>query len=375
MSKNGRASISIHDLLDINIDQRGPILKQVQEAFGDVAGEAYQARTRGHSMSSERPQIDVSFNSSMNQEGLREMAPHFFGRQWAAFDANYRTRISGHGGNEIVLETSSAPIEWLIWFIQAMLIQSRATFVHCAGVARDSGAVLFPSWGGVGKTAIAKVFVSDDGWKLLGDDLVILTESGQCLGFPKPMVLYPYHRSVFPDLFEGGEGPIAPASANRLLTRAAVAVKPALRTMPSVLNWMRQHNPQSVRIAPSKVFGAQSLSVASTLQSITWIDRDASITEPRIEPADRLLVSRIAGSTMSEFDRRCVGLTPILCGLGIVSFEEFYGEWINILDRGLAHAEKWMIFLPVTLPVAEVPQVLQRLLRSVGQDLEAAPCV
>lgn len=313
-----------------------------------------------------RPAITVRHAEHLSKTGLRVMEAGILAGPGAMLDQNQHVHVTRQKNGTLEILSTTIPTEWVIWLLQLKLLESEATFVHCAGVEHAGRAILFPSWGGVGKTAIAKGFVQDEGWRLLGDDFVIMGIDGTCHAFPKSMVLYPYHRSLFPGVFDVGRGPVAPTAANDLLTRLVPLVKPALRRIPSALAWARRHNPQSVRIPPSQVFGESAIASEASVGAVVWLDRDAAITEPVIQPADETFFSRLAGSSMSEFDRRCVGLTPMMAGLGIVSFSATLGAWMQILEQSLHDADRWMIKLPSAMPVNEVPEAVKALLGSVG---------
>ena len=87
-------------------------------------------------------------------------------------------------------------------FIQLLLAREGITFVHAAAIAKpEGGVILLPGAGGVGKTAIMGSMVKHEGYKLLGDDLVLLRSNGYALSFPRPFILKEYHASVYQELF------------------------------------------------------------------------------------------------------------------------------------------------------------------------------
>jgi len=268
------------------------------------------------------------------------------------------------------LMSNSPCLEWLSWALQLTLLQAQACFVHGAGVEVDGQGVLLPSWGGVGKTAIAKHFVVNLGWRLLGDDLVILTDRGQCLGFPKPMVLYPYHRRQFPAVFASGHGPAAPMVMNSALSRLAAFAKPLLRLSPALLQWARRHNPQSVRVNPSAVFGRDRLACEAHLSAVVWLDRMAGLSAPQLRPVDRRdVASRIFGSTLREQDAWCINATLVACGLGILRADDIYRVWLDVLDRGLQSATTWVLLIPQDTSIDDVGCVVDGALRNAVPEL------
>ena len=88
-------------------------------------------------------------------------------------------------------------------FIQLLLIEPGISMVHAAAVADRKGNVtLLPGAGGVGKTAILGCMVKEYDYRLLGDDIIGLSEKGDCLSFPRSFVLIEYHRSVYQEVFQ-----------------------------------------------------------------------------------------------------------------------------------------------------------------------------
>lgn len=86
--------------------------------------------------------------------------------------------------------------------IQQLFISRGISFAHAAALQNPAGGVtILAGCGGVGKTALSGFLVKEKGYKLLGDDMIALTESGMCLAFHKAFVLKEYHRSVYPELF------------------------------------------------------------------------------------------------------------------------------------------------------------------------------
>ena len=86
--------------------------------------------------------------------------------------------------------------------IQQLFIRQGISFAHAAALQNSTGGVtILAGCGGVGKTALSGFLVKEKGYKLLGDDMIALTESGMCLAFHKAFVLKEYHRSVYPELF------------------------------------------------------------------------------------------------------------------------------------------------------------------------------
>lgn len=296
---------------------------------------------------------------------LRPLDDRILGRPGVLADTAYGIRLTAQP-DALILESDNPAIEWEIWAVQVAALRAGATIVHGAAVADENGrTLLFPSWGGVGKTALVTGFVRDRGWKLLGDDLSYLSRDGTVRSLLKPMVLYPYHRAVFPEIFESGRGPVAPAFLTDALTAAGRRVKPVLRTVPGALRWARQHNPQSAQVPPSKVFGSEGLGTQGRAAAAIWLERVPGLRQAELLDAPDIR-SQIFGSTLNEFDPRCVRATQIAMGLGMVGTGDVYGPWLDILERGLAGIPHHRLHMPAEMAVEDVPTVVAELLRNAG---------
>jgi len=357
--------VVLHDLIDLLIDVGNPWLDDVIGSLGDVPELVSRSSSAHMQKGVKRPKVRISHTPRLPSNGLRKLNREVLIGQAVLLDRRYGVQLKSATAGDLSLQVDNACLEWLTWVMQLALLKAHTTFIHAVGIEVAGKALLFPSWGGVGKTAIAKGFVKDLGWRLLGDDFVILSEDGKCYGFPKPMVIYPYHKNVFPELFAGGKSPVAPVGLNSLLTLAAPVVKSILRPFPGILQFARRHNPQSVRVKPSEVFGKERLSPSARLRTVVWLDRVQGVSEPTLMPAGEALSSRIFGSTLHEQDPWCVNLTHVACGLGIISAHDVYSVWINVLEKGLMHAEGWVLYIPANMPVQDVFPAVEDTLKPV----------
>jgi hypothetical protein len=87
-------------------------------------------------------------------------------------------------------------------YIQILLIEQNHTLIHASAYQTKSGKInIFTGAGGTGKTAILGHAVSQRGLKYLGDDLVIINLSKECLSFPRYFVLKKYHSQIYSNTF------------------------------------------------------------------------------------------------------------------------------------------------------------------------------
>jgi len=342
--------INVHNLLNIQVDEHFCAEPNWARHWADLQQMSPVSDAAGPVT------LRLEHQSSLDRTGMRQLTEHVYCRPGAMLDTRYRVLVSRPEPNVLMLQSESFCFEWKEWAVQLGLLMGGATFIHCAAVERDGRAVIFPSWGGIGKTALVATLIREDGWRLLGDDFVIVTAESSCLGFPKPLVLYPYHRSMFAEAFAAGQGPRLPGGLNELATGVAARVKPVLRLAPSLLSFARNHNPQSRRVSASDVFGRENLAEQATPDKVIWLDRVAGIGEPELLAPDERLASRIMGSSISQWDPWCVAQVNTAMGAGIFEAEALYCGWVETIQRLLRSCTAGILHLPADLPIEDVPQ-------------------
>jgi hypothetical protein len=263
-------------------------------------------------------------------------------------DEEYGVSLSFPSRTEIVLRTEDPCPEWFSWSLQLLALRSRATFVHAACLERAGKAVLLAARNGFGKTALVGDFVRRGGWRVLSDDLTLLSDSGMC---------YPYPRT--PRVLTGA------------FERAGRAMKPLLQQVPGLLGNARKHHP--ARNSASATVNVDQATTAAPLDTLIWLERRAGIGQPQIRPAEPTLAPRILSGTISEFDPRCVRITNIALALGLIDTSSTYGTWIDVLRAGLARVRAYTIAVPASLPLEEMPSLVQQTLAD-GPDSISQSC-
>lgn len=86
-----------------------------------------------------------------------------------------------------------------LW-LQTLLLKQNHSLVHCAGVEIEGKGIIFPAFGGVGKTMLISKLRKLDNCRFFGDDYVIVSKDSQMYSYPSDFSIYPYHLKVFPEL-------------------------------------------------------------------------------------------------------------------------------------------------------------------------------
>jgi len=228
--------------------------------------------------------------------------------------------------------------------------------------------LLMPSWGGVGKTATVCRFVRDYGWRLLGDDLIIIGE-GRADSFLKPFVIYPYHKELFPEAFEAKDNhTVKNLSVSNLMSKMIPTVKRLLRPFPRMLAYLRKHNPQSMRVPPQKLFEAEQLSGGGIPYKTVWLERITEDTLNFRTAEVSEVVSRAVTVTSNELFAEKLNAVFHLCGCGVFDYSETFGRMYGILNETFGNTECYILEIPTSVKITEVGQIIYDKLKDNGEE-------
>lgn len=97
------------------------------------------------------------------------------------------------GANEnTVYYESNVRADWVLYSIEPLIRWKDKCFLHCASVAKDGEAIVFPAAGGVGKTTMA-MYLTNKGYEYLSDDWLIVGTDGKAYPFYKTVHVFDYN--------------------------------------------------------------------------------------------------------------------------------------------------------------------------------------
>jgi len=232
-------------------------------------------------------------------------------------------------------------------FMQFALLARGDSFVHASAVVRGSKAVLFPSWGGVGKTAImTHMMIQEPQCRFVGDDLLILDHLGDVRLHPLPMHLYKYHARLFPEFFD------------RMLSNTSRRDRLLWRLLSpfcaddGIVRWVR----------PLDVFGAERLVPNAAVTCVVWLYRAAgdSLALDGFEPS--LLAHSMAAMLMEEVNY----LTQMSILLNVTDLDRFvphlgklYGQIHAANLAGIEKAKCYRLGVPEGSRAEQICRFLQ----------------
>ena len=243
----------------------------------------------------------------------------------------------------------------IIWL---QLLKKGLTFVHAAGLERNGKAMLFPAWGGVGKTSLTITALSHgskSNWKLLSDDMPILSKEGVVYCYPMPFMVYFYHIPLFREYF-------AKHFKEKMKLTLTEKIKPLshfslLRRLLRKLGIYQDCIPVPVK----DVLPKEKISIKASLSRIYVLTRSAS-SKLRIESMHKEHVIRhfynLWCYSVVE-DPLCLADIVAASTCGVFDFHDALNEFKQILERALSGAECYKVVIPLTFDPCRVFEYIE----------------
>lgn len=343
---------SIYDLVGVQVSDTYPWCDTLFLSHG-VAKEGEDAYTACCQ------KVHIDFTKELPMEDVRFIGDGAYIGSNVYVDEQYGVRIEKTANGFRLLVTQECN-EWLVIAVQLALLNCGHSLIHAAALEKDGEVLLLPSWGGVGKTATVCRFVREHGWRLLGDDLVIIGE-GRVLPFLKPFVIYPYHKDLFPELFRNGENhTVKNLSVSNMMSRMIPGVKRALRPFPRVLAYLRKHNPQSMRVSPRRIFREDQLSEGGTPCRLVWLERSTGKSIHSSEITAAALASKAVTVSCVELFASKLGSVYHMCGCGMLTFDDVFLRMRQIIMETAEGVPCGMLEIPTSISITEVGEIIHR---------------
>ena len=286
------------------------------------------------------------------------------------YDANLSVAIIKNSDTDFSIFASYECPEWFNVMLEVMMLKAGLTFVHAAALEKNGSSVLLPARGGVGKTATAMKLIKQHGWRLLGDDLVILNEAPNLIiGYHRPFVIYGYHKNIFPEFFSEGKGPVKNSFVSDIMTTTIPMMKKILRTVPAVLSFARTHNPHSKRVRPADLFSENQLAnCAEHINKTIWIDRTSTDSVSFSACSFEEISARCAAVTLTELTAGGTNLNNSLiemCNSGMLNYKEIYNRIFDIIASVISNADTYVLSIPKHIPIEDVADIVYEYIESV----------
>lgn len=231
------------------------------------------------------------------------------------------------------------------------------SLVHGSAVSNGTG-ILFYGLSNVGKTTMALQMVKE-GYEFLGDDLVILNESGQLLSYPKRIKVEAHHLKAYPELVQKIGSRMSFTQRFFFNRYVKSSTEKSFETM--------FYNP-----AISEIFGDVKIANCSDLGAVVHLNRtdrgDPSIQEIDTESCIRAIISNLFWEFNLQpyrysYYRYCLSYPSDRFFLE--QEEEHHDRLHRIIGKALSNARAFQIQVPTQFNPLRMHSTLNRLLSKV----------
>lgn len=257
-----------------------------------------------------------------------------------------------HGKSELLV--TALPL------IDRIMVKHGAAMLHALTVEYKGHSLCMPAWGGAGKTTTMAKLMKMDGFAFMGDDWAFLTEGGDLLGYPKPMFIKPYHRALYPHLFNKAHKPLVPVSLSKQIHRVTTLIHPFVSRFPHLAQISRRWSPEHMMVIPQRAFPNARFSERAPLAACMFVERFRSDSDkPQFEEkSSEWMVSKLIGNFNSEMTRPSRLVMTTLGAAGLMPIEQAFFEKADRLRKSLAGKPCFYLRVPLALPPDQASDII-----------------
>jgi hypothetical protein len=223
--------------------------------------------------------------------------------------------------------------------VQLALMREGASLAHCSAIEKDGKAILFPAWGGVGKTSIMSRYL-DDGWRFISDDSCVIRNDGTAYTHPLPLHIYKYHEKQSGSLVA------------RMLDNAGLwewllwrALSP-LKKPDTLVRW----------VPPDRVFGREKLCERGAISGVIHLHRVKGLADFRVKTVEPDTIARVMASTIMDEVNGLADIAIVANSVQTISvipdISRVYEIIVDVYSKAFSSASCQMVEMP-TLSNAE----------------------
>lgn len=253
-------------------------------------------------------------------------------------------------------------------FIQMLLQPEKIAFVHAGALADANGnAYLLAGAGGVGKTALIGRIVQGHRYKLLGDDIVAISDRADVFSFPRPFIIKDYHESIYPEIYRKYKKNRIEKGLTKIKTfirlnapfidvLKRILVKHGIKE--SVLrSWHATSYLAAVPI--EEIFGKDSICERAFSKHVIFLQRYSG-QEFRLEPMPQEVLAQKLFSIIS-FEWAASHANAILLSLyGMEDFAEYWENVRRVIAASISHTKNHVLYIPETSGFPEMADFFEK---------------
>jgi len=237
-------------------------------------------------------------------------------------------------------------------FIQILIVKQGYTMIHASGFKSSSGLIhIIAGAGGVGKTSIVSHAAINKKLKILGDDILIISNEGECLAFPREFVLKTYHSQTHKQIFKDKN--ISLFNLYKL-KRFIIDNLPFLALLKKILKKLgiyyslsRIINPAEhlATISANKMFGNNSIEKKGKIGKIFYLDRIVNSSFSIDKQDAEILSNRI----FSIINHEWIHYMPQLFSMGannVVNLSQYMSKLSTIFSTSVMSKDLFQVNIP-----------------------------
>ncbi len=241
--------------------------------------------------------------------------------------------------------------------LQCRLLRHRATLVHSSTLEMDGRAIIFPAWGGVGKSTIATRCMLHGQARFIADDYTIIDSQGQAYLNLLPIHVYAYHMQQDALLKQRIIDHLPPM--NRFSRHVGNALRPK-----RVRRWVN----------PTDLFGADRLAKQAKLEQVVLMfrsDRSEFLWE---DVAPERIAEACASILLAEI--KPLGEASSLANSGwessfFPSADQLYQQVVEICSQAFSGAKCSRLIVPRKTNGDQLMEFMQSHCRLVNEAMTA----
>jgi len=245
-------------------------------------------------------------------------------------------------------------------YMQVLLVNQAKSLVHCAGMEINGKGLIFPAFGGAGKTVLVSEMRKKDNFRLFGDDYVAVDNHSNMYAYLSDLSIYDEHIHLFPEL-KGT--PYHLYLSDRKKKEEFFKSIPGNRYIRKALNLGRvligrNQSPQRrwaldyIKVPVTEVLPEEKLGTRTKLVASVFLSR-YSRNEIKAEKISlERLISEIVGILNVEFRYGLIYL-QMLSGLGGFDLFLFWQRQKEVLESCFSKLDLYRVWVPAGISPKE----------------------
>lgn len=260
--------------------------------------------------------------------------------------------------------------------LQILLCQCDHTLVHAGGVEINGEGVLLAGMGGIGKTQVVSKLSEREGVAVLGDDLIIVSDRGHCLAFPKPFMLKPPHAQIYPSLFRFSKYRFKFREVRNI---SLTFLKENLPFSGVLKTFLKKDNPLSIWIRSALLINVADLipmypwelprlkiSEGVRCRRLIFVERSLGIDDI-FDSGDALKSTNPLVSVILSEHESTLWVIPWLAKAGMIDLSSFYASLNKIIGKFAKSCAVTHCTIPISMNSA---QYIERMIGIVDEKAE-----